>query len=67
MKQIAKILVPTKGYFVIYKHNEDFILVNKWREFGSYGYCGYRDRQKTISKDMPYYECLRYVADQIKY
>ena len=64
MRQIAKILVPTKGYFVIYTQNEDFILVNKWHERGPYGL---RERQKTISKNMSYYECLRYVADQIKY
>lgn len=64
MRQIAKILVPTKGYFVIYKRNGVFTLVNKWHEFGPYGL---RERQKTISKDMSYYECLRYVADQIKY
>lgn len=62
MKQIAKILVPAQGYFVIYKQDENFILVNKWNEFGQYGY---RERQKTISKDMSYRECLRYVADQI--
>lgn len=62
MRQIAKILVPTKGYFVIYKQNEDFILVNKWHEHCPYGL---RERQKTISKNMSYYECLHYVADQI--
>jgi len=64
MKQIAKILVPTQGYFVIYRQDGNFILVNKWNELGRYGY---RERQKTISKDMTYYECLRYVADKINF